>query len=261
MDIPFTKAHGTGNDFIIIYNNDIKNITLNKQIIKQLCDRNIGVGADGLIFISDSQKYDYKMDYYNNDGSFETFCANGARCATLFMHNNNLIDDISIFEAGDGIHKAKIKDSTLIQISMIPPKFISPKIKINGYWGRQVDSGALHFAVLEKNLEKINITKEGFKIRSDIYFSPKGTNVNFFSIINENTLHVKTYEKGVEKYMLSCGSGSVASAYYASTFADLKNNLDVIVPGGKLIINYKNNWKDVLISGKAQLVFKSVISI
>ena len=91
MDIPFTKAHGTGNDFIILYSEDVLSIDINENFIKQLCHRQTGVGADGLLLLSPNDTLDFKMDYYNNDGSWETMCANGARCAVLYMHQRGLI--------------------------------------------------------------------------------------------------------------------------------------------------------------------------
>ena len=108
MLLPFTKAHGTGNHFILIYLPDIPNFNLTKELITKLCDVNIGVGADGLLAISNHTKYDYKMDYYNNDGTWETMCANGARCAGLFLYERKIISKEATFITGDGVHDIKI---------------------------------------------------------------------------------------------------------------------------------------------------------
>ena len=86
MDIPFTKAHGTGNDFIILYSDDLKHIDLNPKIVKTIAQRRTGIGADGLLLLSPHKSLDFKMDYYNKDGTWETMCANGARCAVLYMY-------------------------------------------------------------------------------------------------------------------------------------------------------------------------------
>ena len=86
MLLPFTKAHGTGNHFVIIYLPECSEFDLNENLIQKLCDYNTGIGADGLITVSNHEKYDYKMDYYNNDGTWETICINGARCVGMLLN-------------------------------------------------------------------------------------------------------------------------------------------------------------------------------
>ena len=89
MKIPFTKCHANGNDFILILSEDFPDIDAKESLIQRLCNRNTGIGADGLFIILSSEKYDFFLDYYNSDGSWETLCANGSRCASKFMYNLN----------------------------------------------------------------------------------------------------------------------------------------------------------------------------
>ena len=86
MILPFTKCHANGNDFILIHSDDFPKESRTKDVIRRLCYRHTGIGADGLFVISPSEKLDFLLDYYNSDGSWETLCANGSRCAVQFMH-------------------------------------------------------------------------------------------------------------------------------------------------------------------------------
>ena len=201
------------------------------------------------------------MDYYNSDGTWETFCANGARCAVKLLYEKKYINEKSSFVSGDGIHEAIIKDKQ-VSIKMKTPKFISDKIIIKGHEGYVVDSGAMHFCTRINKIYKMkNLEEIGKKIRNSKIFQPKGVNVNFFKKINDSTLEVITYEKGVERLMLSCGSGSLAALFYASKDFDFNYEVDCISEGGNLKISYDKDWKNVWISGETVLLFESVVNL
>jgi len=118
MELKFYKYHGTGNDFIII-NNLKKNITLSTKLIKLLCDRHFGIGADGLMTIeSADKKYDFRMKYFNSDGEEGTMCGNGGRCIVSFAKKINLVNNKSNFIAIDGEHKAEIIADDYIKLKM-----------------------------------------------------------------------------------------------------------------------------------------------
>jgi len=257
MRISFTKAHATGNDFIIIYKNDNLGVVLTPNLISFLCNRKYGVGADGLLFIDNEKGYDFKLDYYNNDGSWETLCANGMRCAALFMFENDCIGNKATILCGDGPHKIKLEKS-LISTSMKLPEYKSDTLCVNNYKGKYVDSGAKHFTVLVDNVNYIDVALEGSKIRHDSIFYPNGINVNFYSL-NDGALHVRTYEKGIESEMLSCGSGSVACAYDAFNKGLVLQEILINVKGGSLTLkaNYKSG--DIWLSGPANLVYRGKI--
>ncbi len=201
------------------------------------------------------------MDYYNSDGSWETFCANGARCAVKLLYKRNKIDKQSTFISGDGSHEAIIENN-IISIKMQTPKFVSKKINIENYSGYVIDSGALHYCI---NIDKINLLDDlesiGRKIRNSDIFKPRGVNVNFFNNNNNNILDVCTYEKGVEKLMLSCGSGSLASAFYANKLFKLSNSIQCISKGGELKVSFDRNWKNVWIAGDTVILYESSINL
>ena len=256
MKIKIIKAHGSKNTFIIIYNN--KNHQLIKSHIHKICRK---FDTDGLLLVSNHKDYDYKMDYFNNDGTWETMCANGARCVALFMWNQKKCDKTINFLAGDGSHKIKIKNKKLISLSMITPSFKTREIELNGYKGKFVDSGAKHFATIIDDMKIELVKSEGQKIRYNEIFKPDGVNVNFMTLVNQNHINVWTYEKGIENMVMSCGSGSVASAFYAYTKNKLKSPVKITTPGGELLLTFNEKWDDVWLTGPAVIIDEYEIEI
>tara|TARA_B100000029_G_C17562740_1_gene953982 strand:+ start:314 stop:1111 length:798 start_codon:yes stop_codon:yes gene_type:complete len=258
MKISFTKAHATGNDFVIIYKNDNMGIILTCELIELLCNRKYGIGADGLLFIDSLNGYDFKLDYYNNDGSWETLCANGVRCAALFMFERKLISANATILCGDGPHKIKI-EGNLVSTSMKLPVYKTDTLCVYNYKGRYVDSGAKHFAILVDSVNNIDVERDGSAIRYNDLFLPDGINVNFYSI-DKSFLCVRTYEKGVESEMLSCGSGSVACAYDAFKKGLISPDISIKVKGGELKVMANYELGDVWLSGSATMVYNGQIN-
>ena len=179
MLLPFTKAHGTGNHFIIIYLPDCLELQITDSLIQKLCSTHTGIGADGVLVLSMIEEYDFKMDYYNNDGSWETMCANGARCAGLFLYKKNIINQKATFISGDGAHEIIINDSKNVSLTIYPPEYTSKEIIIDDFSGFLINSGAKHFVVEVENIDNHDWELVGRKIRYSEPFSPHGTNVNF----------------------------------------------------------------------------------
>ena len=261
MLLPFTKAHGTGNSFIIIYLPDCPQLKINSDLIQSLCNFNIGIGVDGVLVLDNDDTYDFKMDYYNNDGSWETMCANGARCAGLFLYDKKIINKNAEFISGDGPHEIIIHDQKNVSLTIYPPKYTSEEIIIDNFSGFSINSGAKHFVVEVNQHENLDWEAIGRKIRYADNFAPNGTNVNFVKKITSHELQVITYEKGIEKIMQSCGSGSVASAFHMQKKYNLNNNLTIRVLGGELYINANQSWDNVWLKGPAKLLFHSKINI
>ena len=257
MLIPFTKAHGTGNHFVIIYLPECPELELNKKIIETICDSNIGVGADGLLALSEDNQCNFKMDYYNSDGTWETMCANGARCAGLFLYEKNIINKKATFICGDGSHDMVIDNADNIAITIFPPEYTSDEITIDNFSGFSVNSGAKHF-VVEIDNDSLDLQSIGRKIRYSNKFSPYGTNVNFVKKITSSELQVITYEKGVEKMMPSCGSGSFACAYHHAKINNI-NNILVYNDTGQHLINLDFSSNVHSISGAALIEYEKEI--
>ncbi len=258
MKFKIAKANGTQNHFLIFHSNNKQHQT--QEIIQKIISQTDFERIDGIIILSDKDNLDFKMDYYNNDGTWETMCANGARCAALYAYNKGIVKNKKIrFEAGDGIHIAEILEAGNVRLQMITPKYCSDEIKLFGISGFHIDSGAPHFVVEYPKIDNETVKKLGSKIRYDEVFKPRGINVNFYEVLNTQTIYVKTYEKGIEDLMMSCGSGSVACAYHLFKAGKLRAPLTVHVLGGRLEIDFSHDWKKVWLSGPA--VIENIIEI
>ena len=246
--------HGdcNGNDFVIILKEDLCT-ELTPSIIQNLCSFNEKI-VDGLLLVDTSvDSYDFKMDYYNNDGTWETMCVNGALCTIQLLQDNHFIFNDYIFKAGDGEHQIKFSNN-LIHIKMITPTFKTNELQLHGISGKHINSGAKHFVLLSDITDNNILYNIAQKIRYDDCFYPEGININFLHIINSETIRVITYEKGIENLMDSCGSGSVAAAFYASSQENIISPLHVINPGGNLTIHFNQDWDDVWISSQPQII-------
>ena len=260
MNIEFHKYHGTGNDFVLIDNRDLSFPKNNSSFIKKMCHRRFGIGADGLILLQNNKGFDFEMVYFNADGKPGSMCGNGGRCTVAFAHSLGLIKNKTKFIAVDGIHEAVIQKE-IISLKMANVKGIE-KIG-NSFF---VNTGSPHYVKFADDVEKIDIVKEGKKIRYNARFQKEGTNVNFVEL-KSNTLHIRTYERGVEDETLSCGTGVTASALVAAfVSSNLKTKQFLIsTPGGKLKVSFSQKspieFTDVWLHGPAIAVYKGVYNL
>ena len=255
MNLEFYKYQGTGNDFVMI-DNRLKTFPKeNTNVISQIADRHFGIGADGIILIENDDKYDFKMIYFNADGS-QTFCGNGGRCAVAFAKQLGIIESRTNFIAVDGEHFAEIKNN-IVSLKMIDVDEIIIKEKaVFAYTGTQ------HHVELVESLDNYPVFENGKKIRYS--YADPGSNVNFVQQINENTFRVRTYEKGVEDETLACGTGVTAVAIAMHKIGKTKNNtIKLPVEGGNLEVNFTEEngvYKNVFLKGAAKFVFKGTIT-
>ena len=264
--LTFYKYHGAGNDFVLI---DARTgqISLfeNPSLVSLLCQRNMGIGADGMILLESDQHTDFKMRYFNADGNEGSMCGNGGRCIVAFAHDLNIINDECSFRATDGIHHYKVLGNHQYAISLIDVRHI--EIQPNGYF---IDTGSPHWVEFVSDLDGFDVYNKGKKIRLDPIFGPGGTNVNFLSD-TENGLEIATFERGVEGETLACGTGVTASAiaYYLSKGWQVDEfEISVKAKGGLLHVGFKPNhekdmptFSDVWLSGPAKQVFKGEIRL
>ncbi len=246
----FTKMNGTGNDFIIIDNLNHENDDIYRYSI-ELCNRQKGIGADGIIFVEESANCDYKMRIINADGSEASMCGNGIRCFAQYIWLNNLNDkDFLTIETGDGIKKAYKQENEgeiWVKIDMGSPNFspdaipsrsikeiINEAIEANekSYKITSLHMGVPH-TVIFGELSSYDV-KEGSYIEKYRLF-PQGTNVNFCEINSPTEVKVKTWERGVGP-TLACGTGSCACVVAGHKLGLLSSRVRVNVPGGVLDI-------------------------
>jgi diaminopimelate epimerase len=229
-----------------------------------LCDRNFGVGADGLMLLENDKNYDFYMRYFNADGKESTMCGNGGRCISVFAKSLGLGSaEKVVFNSIDGLHEAFFTEEDgemLVKLKMIDVKEIEEN---DDYYF--INTGSPHYVAFVEDLENMDVYEEGQAIRNDPKFAPGGTNVNFVEIF-EDEIFVRTYERGVEDETLACGTGSTAAAIAASLFLESDQNVwDVEVMGGNLQVSFDRKedgtFENVWLTGPAEKVFEGTINV
>lgn len=254
MKVAFVKYQGTGNDFIMIDNRKLQ-LQLDKATISRWCDRKFGIGADGLILIQDHPTLDFEMVYYNSDGS-QSMCGNGSRCAVNFAHSLGIIGNKTTFMSTDGEHHAHLHDG-VVKLSLADVD----KVEVGGGY-LFANTGSPHHLIFAKGIDEMDIVSAGRKVRYSEHYAPKGTNVNFVEVLDDTTIKVRTYERGVEDETLSCGTGVTAAALGASTFG-LQSPVQIITKGGKLSVSFErstNGFSKIYLTGPAEAVFAGQIN-
>jgi len=251
MIIEFYKYQGTGNDFIIIDDRENKFDIVDDALITALCERRMGIGADGLILLREHDTLDFEMIYFNSNGNQSSMCGNGGRCIIAFAHMLEMIDTETTFMAIDGEHKGEImKDGISLKMQDVT--------NIEGVGdGLVMDTGSPHYIEIVDNLDNLDVNKEGRRIRNSAPFKKEGINVNF--VLDAAELQVRSYERGVEAETLSCGTGVVATAlamHYANCIED--NLISVNTKGGELTVSFEElngTYRNIWLSGEASMVY------
>lgn len=259
MKIFFSKYQGTGNDFILIDGRKVLP-ELSSDQIKKLCDRRFGVGADGLMILKEKAGYDFEMVYFNSDGNQGSMCGNGARCIVNFAAEIGLVFDRYTFWAPDGEHEAERNDKA-VKLKM---NDVSTVEKIgNDYF---LNTGSPHYVRYQKDLKSFPVFEVGKQIRYNERFREKGTNVNFIENV-QDSLFVRTYERGVEDETYSCGTGVTAAALvHCFSGNSLKENECAIKTiGGELKVYFNKgsdgSFNNIWLEGPAEFVFHGETSI
>lgn len=268
--IHFQKWQGAGNDFIIIDNRTLQAGSLGSQSIKRLCDRHFGIGADGLMLIGQADGFDFEMIFYNSDGNPAEMCGNGGRCIAAMASNSGIFHDKTRFLTTDRPHEALVTGPDLIRLRMAEVTEIE-YIDLSGagvssiQTGVFLNTGVPHLVVFVQDPERIDVDSTGRTLRNLHRFDPAGTNVNFVKA-DGKTLHVRTYERGVEAETLACGTGNVAAALAAEwTLDNGFNEYDCFARGGQLKVSFlrtgKNLFSSVWLEGPAVKVFEGEVNI
>lgn len=257
MDLIFYKYQGAGNDFILADNRNGQYSGLKTETIQNLCHRQFGIGADGLILLQHMEDFDFRMIYYNADGREGSFCGNGARCAVAFALQTGIIRKMEAkFVAADGGHFAAITDKG-IRVSLRVEGGIKKSTK-----GIFCDTGSPHLIVFSENLEELDVFGKGQKIRYSKEFSKEGVNVNFVEE-KPGMLLIRTYERGVENETLSCGTGVTAAALVHASEKNIASGPVIVQSrGGELRVDFersKKGFENVSLEGPAEFVFQGKI--
>jgi diaminopimelate epimerase len=258
MNINFSKYQGTGNDFVIIDNRD-GNISLSNEQIAFLCDRRFGVGSDGLMLLGTAAGYDFKMTYYNANGTEGTMCGNGGRCLVQFAHDNGIVKELYSFIAIDGPHEASIHNNGWVHLKMSDVHAVE-----TGEDFFVTNTGSPHYIKMVEGIENFNVFNEGKAIRYNDRFAKEGINVNFIEHQKDH-LFVRTYERGVENETYSCGTGVTASAIISFLHKQGEQEVSIKTIGGKLAVSFNNqgggHFNNIWLKGPGTFVYKSSILV
>ncbi len=259
MIIEFRKYQGTGNDFILIDNRQ-QNIQLTESQIAKLCHRRFGIGADGLMKLELAEGYDFKMVYYNADGREGSMCGNGGRCITRFAYDLGIARTTYQFIAVDGPHEATVDERGVVRLKMKDVDFVDHHSSYD-----LLNTGSPHYVKNTYDLANFNVVEEGKKIRYSNGFKVEGVNVNFVEHLDEDSIFVRTYERGVEDETYSCGTGVTACALVNAHNDSGFNHVDVKTLGGSLFVEFDkmddDKFENIWLCGPAVRVFEGKLTV
>jgi diaminopimelate epimerase len=269
MTLDFVKMNGAGNDFIL-FDNRAGKIALTPQQIVRLCDRQRGIGADGLFLLvpNGSGKADWSWEFYNRDGSVADMCGNGARCFARFIQSVAGAREQTSFETGAGVITARFLGER-VTINLTTPHSLRLNETVAAAGAKltvhSLNTGVPHAVLFVPDADRAMVQQLGAELRHHEHFKPSGTNVNFAQVLGPNHIRVRTYERGVEGETLACGTGVTASALISSRVHKFTAPVRVQVQGGDTL---EVAWKDdaegfsnVTLNGPADFVFQGRIEV
>ncbi|HVL90387.1 MAG TPA: diaminopimelate epimerase, partial [Actinomycetota bacterium] len=268
------KMHGAGNDFVMV--EDLQNrITPGPELVRLLCDRHFGVGADGLIRVAPADDADFFMDYYNADGEAAEMCGNGIRCLAKFVADRGLV-------GGDKLRvgtRAGIKDLELfrgpggdverVRVDMGPPILERKRIPLSGpgddalretievddftFVATALSMGNPHCVLFVTDLDAVPFGYLGPTIEMLPLF-PQRANIEFVQVLSRNEVRTRVWERGVGE-TLACGTGACAIAVASALRGFTDRQVSVHLPGGTLEIDWAADGR-VFMTGPAEEVFR-----
>ncbi|MBE3035569.1 MAG: diaminopimelate epimerase [Candidatus Atribacteria bacterium] len=283
MKIDFVKMHGLGNDFILIdcLSKPLGDSSFLSYLAKKLCNRNFGIGADGLMLILPSSKADLRMRIFNYDGSEAQMCGNGIRCFAKYAYENKLVSKNKFTVetlAGIIIPELTITNNKIlgVKVNMGTPKLRRREVPMNGkdtfrvvnetlkinpeqtFKITCVSMGNPHCITFVNDIQSIPVDEIGLKIENHPLF-PEKTNVEFIQVLNKQEINFRVWERGVGE-TLACGTGACAALVAAVLNKKTDREATIHLPGGDLDIQWANDGH-VYMTGPAELVFRGEMEI
>lgn len=255
-NVKFVKMHGAGNDFVLVDDRD-GSFPCVHRLIAAMAIRPGGIGCEGVILVQKSEIADFKMRFFNPDGSEAELCGNGARCVAAFARDIGAVSGkVMRFETAAGFIDAEIMDDELVRIAMPKPKGLADDFVV---------VGVPHKIVVVENLAKADVDGEGRRIRLGDEFAPDGTNVDFVTYRAPDRAAIRTYERGVESETFACGTGSVAAAVIGVNSYGLSFPVRIKTSGGyELSVNGNkigSEFSDITLTGPVKRVFEGSIDL
>ncbi|MCF6173097.1 MAG: diaminopimelate epimerase [Campylobacteraceae bacterium] len=242
-----SKYNASGNDFVIYHT--FKEVDRSKLAIK-LCDRQNGIGADGLIVLLPQDKEDFRWQFYNSDGSVASMCGNGTRACAHYAFANALAKNEMSFETGAGIITSSV-DGDIVETLLSKPQKLSEPFEQEGKVWYFYDTGVPHLVTFADSVSSFDLS-----IASKMRYA-YNANVNFCSIKKGN-LEVRTYERGVEAETLACGTGMAACFYSANQIGQI-GNFSKVYPTSKEELELRLSNDNLYFKGRVSKIFDTVI--
>jgi len=259
MSYKFTKMHGCGNDYIYFDCLEGEGSVLNphEPSLFWLCDRNKGIGGDGIVLILPSDAADARMQMFNADGSEGLMCGNAIRCVAEYLHTTNHVQTSVNIETASGIKTVSLAGSHMWRVDMGRANLEkASSIHIGGkeYRFTKVDVGNPHAVVFVETVDDFDVAGVGVLFEHDKAFLPHRINTEFVEVIERNHLKMRVWERGSGE-TLACGTGACAAAAAAiqAGHCDMDTDIKVELLGGELIINCTD--EAVYMTGEAVRVF------
>ena len=256
--LKFTKLNATGNDFILFDNRDRKLSGEEHDLFKQICRRRFSVGADGILLIENSDKFDFALRYFNSDGYIGEMCGNGARAAAFYAFSQKTAPADLTFEVLSVPYRASVNGDWVklfmprpVEIREYPSVLEESDFEEGGY----LNVGVPHYVIFVPDVETVDVETIGRKYRHHKDFQPWGTNTNFVQIKNKNTIKIRTYERGVEEETYACGTGTISSAILARKQKKLELPLTIQAKGGLLRVDFDDNISEIALEGMVKIVY------
>ena len=275
----FSKYQGIGNDFVML-SDPTDSISLTPDLVRFLCDRRFGIGADGVIRVATSERAHFFMDYVNSDGSPSEMCGNGVRCVAVFARAKGLTDDSQIdVDTRAGVKKLEV-DGERVRVDMGAPIFepsaipvtldatspdaLRAKLELDGdvIEAAVLSMGNPHAVLFVEDASAAPVATLGPRLEEPPAF-PNKANIEFVTLESPDRLRMRVWERG-SRETLACGTGACAGAVAARLLRDADPELTVALRGGELEIQWTGSTTDeqpVFMTGPAVEVFTGDVSI
>jgi diaminopimelate epimerase len=258
----FFKMSAAGNDFIVFDNRaGVLQPDRMGALVSGLCTRGLSVGADGIVLLDDATEGDVRARFFNPDGE-PTFCGNGARCAARMAYLKGMAPTRMKLQTDRMLHRAEVRGAAVMLEMPDPTGFeANVEVQVDGrvIRGTFVDSGVPHFVVFQQIPREEPIEPLGWALRNHPRFAPAGVNVDFVGTVDGPTLAMRTYERGVERETLACGTGCVAAAVAAAAAGKARSPIAMRTHSGAIItVEFEGGATaatGVRMTGEARLVY------
>jgi len=281
MRLKFSKMQGIGNDFVVFdaINQQVK---LTHAQYRRIADRHFGVGCDQILLVESPPEFgvDFRYRIFNADGSEVEQCGNGARCFARFVRDKQLTDkDRIVVSTKSGVIVLELTENGQVSVNMGLPHFAPADIPLS-LVGKSAQQSARHYTVLVDgeslqigavsmgnphavllvdDIDRAPVNTLGKKLESHDFF-PERANVGFMQIVSENKIKLRVYERGVGE-TLACGTGACAAVVVGGIWGKLASKVEVVLPGGKLCVDWPGEGRPVMMTGPAAFVFDGEITL